>query len=185
VAEVASTCNEALLIHHLLENCKDKTEKAYLLNYFLEQFRGTLFRQTMFAEFEKIAHAKSEAGEPLTAEVLCGIYYDLNKKYYGKSCIVDKQIELEWARIPHFYSNFYVYKYSTGFCAASALSQGILEDGKSAVDKYINFLKSGGSEYPLEQLRAAGVDMEKKEAVEDALKIFAELVDKLDEEYSN
>ena len=139
----------------------------------------------MFAEFEKITHETVESGEPLTADEFNKIYYDLNKKYYGKSCIVDKQIELEWARIPHFYSNFYVYKYSTGFCAASALSQGILEDGKSAVDKYINFLKSGGSEYPLEQLRAAGVDMEKKEAVEDALKIFAELVDKLDEEYSN
>ena len=185
VAEVASTLNELLLVNYLLENSNSKEERIYLLNYYLEQFRTTVYRQTMFAEFEKITHETVESGKPLTADEFNKIYYDLNKKYYGKSCIVDKQIELEWARIPHFYSNFYVYKYSTGFCAASALSQGILEDGKSAVDKYINFLKSGGSEYPLEQLRAAGVDMEKKEAVEDALKIFAELVDKLDEEYSN
>ncbi|MGL5752844.1 MAG: oligoendopeptidase F [Paraclostridium sp.] len=185
VAEVASTLNELLLVHYLLENSKSKEERIYLLNYYLEQFRTTVYRQTMFAEFEKITHERVESGEPLTADEFNSIYYDLNKKYYSKSCIVDEEIGLEWARIPHFYSNFYVYKYSTGFCAASALSQEILENGKQSVDKYINFLKSGGSEYPLEQLRAAGVDMEKKEAVEDALKIFEELVGKLYEEYSN
>ncbi|MGL4797621.1 MAG: oligoendopeptidase F [Paraclostridium sp.] len=185
VAEVASTLNELLLVNYLLENSKSKEERIYLLNYYLEQFRTTVYRQTMFAEFEKITHERVESGEPLTADEFNSIYYDLNKKYYDKSCIVDEQIGLEWARIPHFYSNFYVYKYSTGFCAASALSQEILDNGQIAVDKYINFLKSGGSEYPLEQLREAGVDMEKKESVEDALNIFAELVDKLDEEYSN
>ncbi|MGL5714789.1 MAG: oligoendopeptidase F [Paraclostridium sp.] len=185
VAEVASTLNELLLVHYLLENSKSKEERIYLLNYYLEQFRTTVYRQTMFAEFEKITHERVESGEPLTSDEFNSIYYDLNKKYYSKSCIVDEEIGLEWARIPHFYSNFYVYKYSTGFCAASALSQEILENGKQSVDKYINFLKSGGSEYPLEQLRAAGVDMEKKEAVEDALKIFEELVGKLYEEYSN
>ena len=127
VAEVASTCNEALLIRYLLDHSKDDKEKAYLLNYFLEQFRSTLFRQTMFAEFEKLAHAKSEAGETLTAEVLCDMYYDLNKKYFGNEIVVDKEIALEWSRIPHFYTPFYVYQYSTGFSAAIAISSKILK----------------------------------------------------------
>ncbi|MEG0842850.1 MAG: oligoendopeptidase F [Romboutsia sp.] len=182
VAEVASTLNEQLLIHYLLENANSKEEKIYLLNYHIEQFRTTVYRQTMFAEFEKITHEKIEASEPLTAEEFTDIYYKINQKYYGKSTIIDKEIGLEWARIPHLYSNFYVYKYATGFSAASALSSLILENGQSAVDKYIEFLKSGSSDYPLNQLRKAGVDMEKKESVDDALKIFRELVDSLEKE---
>ena len=158
VAEVASTLNELLLINYLLEKADSKEERVYLLNYYLEQFRTTVYRQTMFAEFEKLTHASVEDGNPLTAKEFNDIYYDLNKKYYGNSTVVDEQIALEWARIPHFYSNFYVYKYATGFSAASALSQKILTEGKVAVDKYIEFLKSGGSDYPLNQLKAAGVD---------------------------
>ena len=182
VAEVASTLNELLLINYLLENSQSKEETIYLLNYYLEQFRTTVHRQTMFAEFEKIVHQRVESGEPLTADEFTNIYYKLNEKYYGKSAIVDKQIGIEWARIPHFYSNFYVYKYATGFSAASALSQQILSEGSTAVDRYINFLKSGGSEYPLEQLKSAGVDMTKKESIEEALNVFAELVNKLEKE---
>ncbi|EQE18097.1 oligoendopeptidase F [Clostridioides difficile] len=182
VAEVASTLNELLLINYLLENSKSKDETIYLLNYYLEQFRTTVHRQTMFAEFEKIVHQRVESGEPLTADEFTNIYYKLNEKYYGKFAIVDKQIGIEWARIPHFYSNFYVYKYATGFSAASALSQQILSEGSTAVDRYINFLKSGGSEYPLEQLKSAGVDMTKKESIEEALNVFAELVNKLEKE---
>lgn len=182
VAEVASTLNELLLINYLLENSRSKEETVYLLNYYLEQFRTTVYRQTMFAEFEKITHEKVERKEPLTAKEFTDIYYGLNEKYYGKSCNVDKQIGLEWARIPHFYSNFYVYKYATGFSAASALSQQILNEGEDAVKRYIEFLKSGGSEYPLNQLRAAGVDMEKKESVDKALSVFRNLVDKLEKE---
>ncbi|MDI3074059.1 oligoendopeptidase F [Clostridioides difficile] len=182
VAEVASTLNELLLINYLLENSKSKDETIYLLSYYLEQFRTTVHRQTMFAEFEKIVHQRVESGEPLTADEFTNIYYKLNEKYYGKSAIVDKQIGIEWARIPHFYSNFYVYKYATGFSAASALSKQILSEGSTAVDRYINFLKSGGSEYPLEQLKSAGVDMTKKESIEEALNVFAELVNKLEKE---
>lgn len=182
VAEVASTLNELLLINYLLENAKSKEERVYLLNYYLEQFRTTVYRQTMFAEFEKICHSKVENGEPLTAEDFTNIYYDLNKLYYGESCEVNEDIGLEWARIPHFYSNFYVYKYATGFSAASALSKQILEEGESAVQRYKEFLKSGGSEFPLEQLRKAGVDMEKKESVDKALHVFKDLVDKLEKE---
>ncbi|CEH32780.1 oligoendopeptidase F [Romboutsia lituseburensis] len=184
VAEVASTLNELLLINYLLEKSNSKEERIYLLNYYIEQFRTTVYRQTMFGEFEKLTHERVEAGEPLTAQEFNEIYYKLNEKYYKKSCIIDQQIELEWARIPHFYSNFYVYKYATGFSAASALSQQILEEGQNAVDRYISFLKSGGSEYPLAQLKKAGVDMQKKESVDDALKIFGELVDQLEQEYN-
>ncbi|MCR8746154.1 oligoendopeptidase F [Romboutsia lituseburensis] len=184
VAEVASTLNELLLINYLLEKSNSKEERIYLLNYYIEQFRTTVYRQTMFGEFEKLTHERVEAGEPLTAQEFNEIYYKLNEKYYGKSSIIDQQIELEWARIPHFYSNFYVYKYATGFSAASALSQQILEEGENAVDRYISFLKSGGSEYPLVQLKKAGVDMQKKESIDDALKIFGELVDQLEEEYN-
>ena len=182
VAEVASTLNELLLINYLLKNASSKEEKVYLLNYYLEQFRTTVYRQTMFAEFEKICHGKVEEGEPLTAEDFNNIYYDLNKKYYGESCEVNEKIALEWARIPHFYSNFYVYKYATGFSAASALSKQILEEGESAVSRYKEFLKSGGSEFPLDQLRKAGVDMEKKESVDEALHVFKDLVKQLEKE---
>lgn len=183
VAEVASTLNELLLINYLLENSNSKEERVYLLNYYLEQFRTTVYRQTMFAEFEKITHENVESGNPLTAQDFNDIYLKLNQKYYGKSCIVDEDIALEWARIPHFYSNFYVYKYATGFSAASALSQQILNEGQVAVDRYIEFLKSGGSEYPLKQLKSAGVDMEKKESVDKALEVFRDLVEKLEKEY--
>ena len=182
VAEVASTLNELLLINYLLEKAESKEEKIYLLNYYLEQFRTTVYRQTMFAEFEKIVHETVESGEPLTAEGFTDIYYKLNQKYYGKSCVVDEEIGLEWARIPHFYTNFYVYKYATGFSAASALSKQILEEGEPAVARYKEFLKSGGSDYPLNQLKAAGVDMHKKESVDEALSVFAELVDQLEKE---
>ena len=172
VAEVASTCNEALLIRYLLEHSKDDKEKAYLLNYFLEQFRGTLFRQTMFAEFEKIAHAKSEAGEPLTAEVLCDIYYDLNKKYFGEDIVIDQEIALEWARIPHFYTPFYVYQYATGFSAAIAISSKILSGEPEIVGKYKKFLSSGSSLDCIDLLKICDVDMTTKEPVEEALKVF-------------
>ncbi|MCC3869045.1 oligoendopeptidase F [Terrisporobacter mayombei] len=182
VAEVASTLNELLLINYLLKNAKSKEERVYLLNYYLEQFRTTVYRQTMFAEFEKICHGKVEGGEPLTSEEFTNIYYDLNKQYYGESCEVNEEIGLEWARIPHFFSNFYVYKYATGFSAASTLSKQILEEGESAVARYKEFLNSGGSDFPLNQLRKAGVDMEKKESVDKALHVFKDLVDELEKE---
>lgn len=182
VAEVASTLNELLLINYLLKNASSKEERIYLLNYYLEQFRTTVYRQTMFAEFEKICHGKVEEGEPLTSEEFTNIYYDLNKKYYGESCNVNEDIGLEWARIPHFFSNFYVYKYATGFSAACALSKQILEEGETAVERYKEFLKSGGSDFPLNQLRKAGVDMEKKESVDEALHVFKELIDELEKE---
>ena len=172
VAEVASTCNEALLIRYLLDHSKDDQEKAYLLNYFLEQFRSTLFRQTMFAEFEKCAHAKSEAGEPLTAEVLCELYYDLNKKYFGDEIVVDKEIALEWSRIPHFYTPFYVYQYSTGFSAAIAISSKILSGEDGIVEKYKKFLSGGSSLDCIDLLKICDVDMTTKEPVEKALKVF-------------
>lgn len=172
VAEVASTCNEALLIRYLLEHSEDDKEKAYLLNYFLEQFRGTLFRQTMFAEFEKIAHGKSEAGEPLTAETLCDIYYELNKKYFGEGIVIDKEIALEWSRIPHFYTPFYVYQYSTGFSAAIAISSKILNGEPGIVEKYKKFLSGGSSLDCIDLLKICDVDMTTKEPVEEALKVF-------------
>lgn len=180
VAEVASTCNEALLIHHLIETTEEAGQKAYLINYFLEQFRTTLFRQTMFAEFEKVTHGLAEQGETLTADRLCEIYYGLNQEYFGKNICVDREIELEWARIPHFYTPFYVYQYATGFSAAIALSRRILEEGESAVKEYQSFLKGGSSRYPLDLLRMAGVDMEQKKPVEDALHVFTQYLDEME-----
>ncbi len=180
VAEVASTCNEALLIHHLIETTEDPKKKAYLVNYFLEQFRTTLFRQTMFAEFEKITHALAEQGETLTAGRLCEIYYDLNQMYFGEDICVDKEIALEWARIPHFYTPFYVYQYATGFSAAIALSRRILEKGEEAVADYKKFLCGGSSMYPLDLLRMAGVDMEDPQPVTDALAVFGEYLDEME-----
>lgn len=182
VAEVASTCNEALLMAHLIANAKDKKEKAYLINYHLEQFRGTLYRQTMFAEFEMLTHQMAEEGQALTAETLSKLYYDLNKKYFGDNVVIDEDIAMEWARIPHFYRNFYVYQYATGYSAAIALSKRILEKGESAVEEYIhNFLCGGSSKDPIDLLKGAGVDMSSKEPVEQALKVFADLVDQLEE----
>ena len=183
VAEVASTCNEALLIHYLMEQSKkagDQKKTMYLINYFLEQFRTTLFRQTMFAEFEKITHGLQEQGETLTADRLCEIYYDLNKLYFGEEICVDQEIAMEWARIPHFYTPFYVYQYATGFSAAIALSKQILEQGAPAVEQYKKFLKGGSSMYPLELLKVAGVDMEQKAPVQDALAVFAQYLDEME-----
>ena len=180
VAEVASTVNETLLMKHLLKTTSDKAEKAYLLNHYLEQFRGTIFRQVMFAEFEKIIHSKYKNGEALTAETLCHIYTELNKKYFEAEVTVDKDIEMEWARIPHFYTSFYVYKYATGFSSATAISNMILTEGESAVKRYIEFLKSGGSNYPLELLKIAGVDLYTPKPVQDALNVFGEILTELE-----
>lgn len=181
VAEVASTCNEALLIHHLMNNAADKKEKAYLINHFLEQFRTTLFRQTMFAEFEKTVHEMADKGEPLNCEKLCEIYYALNQKYYGEDIVIDREIEMEWARIPHFYSAFYVYQYATGFSAAVALAGKILKEGEAAVEDYKRFLKAGCSDYPIEILKWAGVDLGSSEPVEMAMKLFGELLNEFEE----
>ncbi len=180
VAEVASTCNESLLIHDMIDKSTDDKEKAYLINYFLEQFRTTVFRQTMFAEFEQIVHKMADDGEALNAEVLCEIYYRLNQTYFGDEMCVDKEIEMEWARIPHFYTAFYVYQYATGFSVAVALSKKILEEGTQAVENYKKFLKSGCSDTPIELLKIAGVDMSKKEPVELAMKMFEELLDEFE-----
>lgn len=179
LAEVASTVNESLLIDYLLEHSQDKKEKIYLINHYLEQFRGTVYRQTMFAEFEKIIHEKVESGEPLTTELLSSIYLDLNKLYYGPDVVLDAEIALEWARIPHFYSAFYVYKYATGFSAATAIKEAICQEGQPAVQRYIEFLKSGGSDYPIQLLQKAGVDLTTPEPVDDALKYFARLLEEL------
>lgn len=179
VAEVASTCNESLLIQHLLKITEDEEEKTYLINHFLEQFKGTLYRQTMFAEFEKIAHSMVQNGEGVTADRLCEIYYNLNKKYFGDDIVIDKEIELEWARIPHFYNPFYVYQYATGLSAAIALSKRILEEGKPAVEDYMKFLTGGSSQDPIELLKIAGVDMTSSEPIETALELFGNLLEEL------
>ncbi len=181
VAEVASTCNEALLNHFLLKNTDDEKKRLYLLNNYLEGFRGTVFRQTMFAEFEHVIHQKAQNGEALTPDLLTEIYYGLNKKYFGTEIVIDEQIGLEWARIPHFYYNYYVYQYATGFSAAAALSKQILEEGTPAVDRYINeFLKAGSSNYPIEVLKNAGVDMTSKEPIEEAMKVFEQYLEEME-----
>ena len=179
VAEVASTVNEALLMQYLLKNTSDKKVKMYLITYFLDQFRTTFFRQTQFAEFEKVTHEMVERGDSLTVDSLSEVYLDLNKAYYGEGIIHDEEIAYEWSRIPHFYNAFYVYKYATGFAAAIALSKAILEEGQPAVERYLEFLKSGGSDYSLELLKKAGVDMTTPKPIEDALKVFAEYVQEL------
>ena len=181
VAEVASTLNEALLMDDLLRKTKDPKKRAYLLNHFLEQYRGTVFRQTMFAEFEMIVHGKIGEGESLTSEVLSEIYYDLNKKYYGEDIVVDEAIAMEWARIPHFYRPFYVYKYATGFSAAISLSQQILKEGEPAVQRYLEFLGGGGSDYPINLLQKAGVDMSRPEPIVQAMGLFDELLGELEQ----
>ncbi|MDQ3704311.1 MAG: oligoendopeptidase F [Chloroflexota bacterium] len=179
VAEVASTLNEELLIHHLLTNSDDKNVKLAVVNYSLEQFRTTLYRQTMFAEFEKIAHERAEAGEALTADMLSEVHYDLNKQYYP-GVNVDPEIAIEWARIPHFYRSFYVYKYSTGMSAAVALSQQIINEGQPAVDRYLRFLSRGGSDYSINLLRDAGVDMASPDPVRQALQMFGKRLDQME-----
>ncbi|KAB2335010.1 oligoendopeptidase F [Bacillus mesophilum] len=182
VAEVASTCNEALLNDYLLKTIDDDKKRLYLLNHFLEGFRGTVFRQTMFAEFEHLIHEKAQNNEALTAESLTEAYYELNKKYFGEEdIIIDEEIGLEWSRIPHFYYNYYVYQYATGYSAATALSKQILEEGQPAVDRYVEFLKAGSSDYPIEVLKKAGVDMTSKQAIEDACKVFEEKLNEMEE----
>lgn len=180
VAEVASTCNESLLMQHLLKTTTDKKRRAYLINYFLEQFRTTLYRQTMFAEFELMINERAERGESLTAEALSALYRELNVKYYGEDIIIDSELDMEWARIPHFYYNYYVYQYATGFSAAIALSQRILNGGSSAVKDYISFLSGGCSADPITLLKGAGVDMMDKQPVCEALNLFGTLLDEME-----
>jgi len=181
VAEVASTCNEALLMEYMLRKTDNKQEKAYLINYFLEQFRTTLYRQTMFAEFELKINQMTENGEGITADNISDIYYELNRQYFGEDIIIDRDIALEWARIPHFYYNYYVYQYATGYSAAIALSRRILKEGKKAVDDYIRFLSGGCSESPIDLLKIAGVDMSTSEPVNEALYLFSDLITELEE----
>ena len=177
VAEVASTCNEALMLRSLQKKFTDPKAQAYLLVDLLEKFRTTVYRQTMFAEFERISHDMAAKGEPLTTDALNAAYYDLNQKYYGGGAVVDRLVENEWMRIPHFYRAFYVFVYATGFCAAMALSQRIMQEGESAVQDYRRFLSAGSSVPPLEALKLAGVDMTSPEPVRNALKIFQETID--------
>ncbi len=183
VAEVASTCNEALLNDYLLKTIDDEQKRIYLLNHYLEGFRGTVFRQTMFAEYEHLIHQKAQNNEALTADLLTSEYYALNKKYYGeKDIVIDEEIGLEWARIPHFYYNYYVYQYATGFSAATALSKQILEEGEPAVNRYIKeFLSAGSSDYPIEVLKRAGVDMNSSEPVRNACKVFEEKLTEMEQ----
>jgi oligoendopeptidase F len=181
VAEVASTCNEILLTRYLLEQEKDKAQRAYIINHFLDEMKGTLFRQTMFAEFEMLAHRMFENGEALTAERLNETYLELNQKYFGPDMVSDPEIRLEWAKIPHFYTPFYVYQYATGIAAAAALSTRILELGEAGVADYMKFLTGGGSQDPIDLLKLAGVDMSRKEPVEAAVKLFDEMLGQLEE----
>ena len=182
VAEVASTFNEALLTHYLLQTTSDEKLRMYLVNHELEKFRTTLYRQTMFAEFEHLAHVRAEEGQALTQDWLCKTYYELNQQYYGtEGVVVDQEIEMEWGRIPHFYTPFYVYQYATGLSAAVALSQQVLTEGKPAVDRYLGFLKKGGSDYSINLLKGAGVDMTSPEPVQQALQVFARYLDQMEQ----
>lgn len=181
VAEVASTCNEALLMQHLLNTTTDKRRRAYLINYFLEQFRTTLYRQTMFAEFELEINRRNERGESLTAASLNELYHELNRQYFGDGIVIDSEIDVEWARIPHFYYDYYVYQYATGYSAAIALSRRILKEGEPAVRDYINFLSGGCSADPITLLRGAGVDMATTQPITEALQLFDELITEMEE----
>lgn len=176
LAEVASTLNESLLMDHMLTHSDDVKEKMYLLTYYADQFRTTVFRQTMFAEFEKIIHERAEKGESLTPQDLSQIYYDLNVLYHGKNMVVDQDIEMEWARIPHFYSSFYVYKYATGFAAAASFAKQIKDEGQPAVDRYLGFLQSGGKDFSINILKDAGVDMSTPEPIRQAMDVFEALI---------
>ena len=180
VAEVASTCNEVLLMRYLLGRTTDKRERAYLINHFLDQFKGTVYRQTMFAEFELEMGRMSEAGDTLTADALCEKYLTLNKLYFGENMVSDDEIALEWARIPHFFYDYYVFQYATGFSAAVAIANRILAEGESAVADYKRFLSSGCSTDPISLLKIAGVDMSTAEPINSALALFGELVDELE-----
>jgi len=180
VAEVASTCNEALLMEHLLSKTTGKKERAYLINHFLDQFKGTIYRQTMFAEFELNIGRMTEQGQTLTADVLCAEYRRLNELYYGPDMAVDDRIAVEWARIPHFYYNYYVFQYATGYAAAIALSRRILGEGEQAVADYLDFLSGGCSKPPIALLKDAGVDMTTPEPVKQALELFGQLLDQME-----
>ncbi len=180
VAEVASTCNEILLMEYLLKNTTDKIERAYLLNHYLDSFKGTVYRQTMFAEFELETNRLAESGESLTADVLNKIYFDLNNKYYGPDMVSDSEIAVEWARIPHFYYNFYVYQYATGFSAAVAIARNILENGDNAVESYKKFLSGGCTMSPVELLKTAGVNLENPKPIQDALNVFDEILNEME-----
>lgn len=180
VAEVASTCNEALLMEYLLSKTQDKTERAYLLNYYLDQFRGTIYRQCMFAEFEMTIGKLVNEGQTLTPEILCEEYSKLNRQYYGEDIVVDEEIAMEWMRIPHFYYDYYVYQYATGYSAAIALSQKILKEGKHAVEDYIGFLSGGCSKDPIALLKGAGVDMLEGKCIDDALELFGRILDEME-----
>ncbi len=184
-AEVASTLNEALLMQHLLDNTTDKNKKLILLAYFADQFRTTVFRQTMFAEFEKIIHEKVEQGEALTSESISKIYYDLNKVYFGEDIVVDQKIEMEWARVPHFYNSFYVYQYATGFSAANSFAKQIKDEGKPAVERYLQFLKSGGSDYSINILQKAGVDMTTPKPISEAMSVFEDIINQMEKLLEN
>ena len=181
VAEVASTCNEALLMEHLLSKTTDKKERAYLINHFLEQFKSTLYRQAMFAEFELNIGRMAKEGQTLTADVLSAEYRRLNEMYFGPDMVIDEEIALEWARIPHFYYNYYVFQYATGYSAAIALSRRILREGESAVQDYLGFLSGGCSKSPIDLLKGAGVDMTSPEPVNQALELFGELLDEMEQ----
>ena len=181
VAEVASTCNEAVMQRYLGEQMTDPAAQAFLLNHLLEQFRTTVFRQTMFAEFEKISHEMAAEGIPLTKETLSDAYFKLNEQYYGETCFMDPEIASEWMRIPHFYRAFYVYVYATGLCAAISLSQRILQEGENAVRDYRKFLSAGCSVPPIEALKLAGIDMSDPAPVRSAMEVFRETVRKMHE----
>lgn len=177
VAEVASTCNEVILIDYLLKHSRSDEEKKYLYGHYLEQFKGTLFRQTMFAEFEMVTHRMAQDGEVLNAESLCGTYKKLNEKYFGKDMVIDEEIAYEWARIPHFYTPFYVYQYATGFSAAVAIATKIINGDKEVLHGYREFLKGGSSMHPIELLSLCKIDMSKPDVIQDALKVFGSLIE--------
>ena len=181
VAEVASTVNENLLIEQLLADCTDPKERLYLLNQYLEGFKGTVYRQTMFAEFEKEAHAMQERGESLDAAALCRLYEGLIRTYFGEDLVMDEEVKYEWARIPHFYRPFYVYVYATGYTSAVALSEGILKEGKPAADRYLEFLSMGSSAYPLDELKHGGVDLSTPAPIQRALDKFDRVLDDVEE----
>ena len=180
LAEVASTFNEELLTHHLLEQTSDPKMRAYIINRQIDDLRGTLFRQTMFAEFEKIIHAIEESGDALTLDVFKSEYHKLLETYFAENFVVDLELDLECLRIPHFYHAFYVYKYATGISAAVALSERVLSGESGSVDAYLNFLRSGGSKFPLETLQLAGVDMATPAPVESTLRLFEQRLGELE-----
>ncbi|MEG1027547.1 MAG: M3 family metallopeptidase, partial [Oscillospiraceae bacterium] len=179
LAEIASTTNEVLLIKYLLSKTDDKEMKKYLLSHYIDKFRSSAFRQSMFAEFEEIAHSMEEKGEPLTSDALSKAYYELNQKYYGPAVVSDKDIEIEWARIPHFYGAFYVYKYSTGLITAVAIANKILQEGEPMVKKYMEFLSAGGCDTPINILKKAGIDLTTKEPFQYAMDELKNTIEEL------